>query len=174
MALAVLFKGKVLESRRILTRGFIATIFDLARRDYLTIREEVKPHFIFFEKKDQRFIITRKGRNALSSTTSKLLDFELLVLKFLFQIVPSGQDIHFPWDMKFSKLLVGRLPPTKDIDVLIKSNNIYPEVTASDIVKWNKKRRKGWHLISLMDGKAHLWFRRNFFSIFTSKSRFKS
>jgi uncharacterized membrane protein len=63
--------------------GMLATIFDLARRDYLEVREEKKKRFLGLgEKTDQIFILTKKGRGSLKS----LENFERSILKFLFSL----------------------------------------------------------------------------------------
>lgn len=150
MALAHLIEGRF-EGSRIKTRGFIATIFDLARRGHLNVKEEKKKHLKFFEKKEQRFILTKKGEKELTSP-KKLLDFELYVLKFLFQAVPSGGNI----DIYSNKV--------------VKTKKIYPEVTSSDIVKWNRKKRLGLSFISSLHEQAGSWFESKHFGIFTKLS----
>jgi uncharacterized membrane protein len=154
MALAHLVAGRF-EGHQMQVRGFIATIFDLARRGYITIKEEVKPRVFFSEKKEQRFILTKKGKKELTST-SKLLDFELLVLKFLFQVVPSGGSMDI-----FSNKIV------------IRAKKIYPEVTSSEIVNWNRKKRLGLSFISTLFKNAGYWFESKHFRIHTKLSMAK-
>ncbi len=146
MALAHLVGGRFEKK----TRGFIATIFDLARRKYLNVKEEKKTQLKFFEKNEQRFILTKKGEKELTSP-KKLLDFELSVLKFLFQVVPSGKSI-------------------KKIMIL---KRIYPEVTSSDIIDWNRKKRLGLSFISSLHGQAVSWFESKHFRIYTKLSMAK-
>ena len=172
MALAVLMKEGRLETQKRSIQGFIATIFDLARKGFLEIREEIKPHFLMFEKKDQRFILTKKGKKELKSP-SKLLDFELIILKFFFQVVPSKGNIEFPFDLKNFTKLFGK-DFKKDVNVEIDSKEIYPEVTASEIVKWNRRKKKALELINVLEYKARSWFESNHFSIFTKRSKIES
>jgi len=158
MALAYLVAGR-LEKNQQQLRGFIATIFDLARRGYITIKEEVKKQFVF-EKKEQRFILTRKGKEELKSSRTKLLDFELLVLRFLFQTVPSVESVDVS---SFSKKKA----------VLITTKEIYPEVTSSEIVAWNRKKRKGLAFVSALYEQAGSWFESKHFRIHTKLSMAK-
>jgi len=151
MALAHLIGGRFEKK----TRGFIATIFDLARRGYLNVKEEEKTHLKFFEKKEQRFILTKKGKKELASP-KKLLDFELSVLKFLFQVVPSDEKIKI-----FSN------------EVVIRAKKIYPEVTSSEIVNWNRKKRLGLSLISSLHEQAASWSESKHFRIHTKLSMAK-
>jgi len=162
MALAVLMKSKLGDES---TKGFIATIFDLARRGYLQIREEIKPHFLMFEKKDQRFILTRKGKKELKKR-SKLLNFEINVLRFLFQLVPSKKSTKNLFTLP--KILSKDLT---NIDLEIKTDKIYPEITASEIVKWNRKNRITLSLIEILKSNAQYWFESKFFSIYTKRSK---
>jgi len=154
MALAHLVGGKF-EKTSIMTRGFIATIFDLARRGYLNVKEEKKEHLKFFEKKEQRFILTKKGKKELTSP-KKLLDFELYVLKFLFQVVPSGGSI----DVSSKK-------------VVVRARKIYPEVSSSEIMDWNRKKRLGLSFISSLHEQAGSWFESKHFRIDTKLSMSK-
>jgi len=164
MSLAVLLKEGKLATQKQSIQGFIATIFDLARRGYLEIREEIKPHFLMFEKKDQRFILTKKGKKEIKSPL-KLLNFELIVLRFLFQVVPSKESIKFP--KIYSK-------DWTQIDFEIHTEKIYDEVTASEIVKWNRRTRSALALINILENNAHAWFESKFFSIFTKRSQIES
>jgi len=150
MALAYLVGGINVQ-----TRGFIATILDLARRGYLNVKEEKKTQLKFFEKKEQRFILTKKGKKELTSP-KKLLDFELYILKFLFQVVPSGGSIDIT-----------------DNEIKIKAKKIYPEVTSSDIVDWNRKKRLGLFFIKALYEKARSWFESKHFRIHTKLSMAK-
>ena len=150
MALAYLVGGMNVQ-----TRGFIATILDLARRGYLNVKEEKKTQLKFFEKKEQRFIITKKGKKELISP-KKLLDFELSVLRFLFQVVPSGGSIDIA-----------------DNEIKIKAKKIYPEVTSSDILKWNQRKRSGLPFIKALYAKARSWFESKHFRIHTKLSMAK-
>jgi len=150
MALAYLVGGINIQ-----TRGFIATIFDLARRGYLNVKEEKKIQLKFFEKKEQKFILTKKGKKELTSP-KKLLDFELTVLKLLFQVVPSGGSIDI-----------------KDNEIKIKAKKIYSEVTSSDILKWNQRKRLGLSLIKTLYAKARSWFESKHFRIHTKLSMAK-
>jgi uncharacterized membrane protein len=156
MALSHLISGRF-EGVKFQLRGFIATIFDLARRGYITIKEEVKPQLMFFEKKEQRFILTRKGKKELASSKHKLLDFELLVLKFLFQVVPSGGSM----DVSSNK-------------VVIRTKKIHSEVTSSEIVKWNRGKRTGLSFIRSLYKSAGSWFESKHFRIHTKLSMAKS
>ena len=167
MALTALMQGNVGTSDES-ARGFIATIFDLARRGYLEIREEMKSHFLLGDSKDQRFILTRKGKKELKKR-SKLLDFEITVLKFLFQLVPSKESIKdiFSLPKVWSKDL------TK-FDLEIKTKKIYPEITASEIVKWNRRNRITLTLIQALKSNALHWFESKFFTIHTKKSKIES
>ena len=158
MALSHLVSGRF-ETTKLKVRGFIATIFDLARRGYLNVKEEKKTHFMFFEKKEQRFVLTKKGKKELTSH-SKLLDFELLVLRFLFQVVPSGESIDIS-------------PFSKKKEVLITTKEIHPEVTSSDIVSWNRRKRSGLSFISALYEKAGSWFESKHFRIHTKLSMAK-
>ena len=154
MALAHLIAGRF-EGSQMQVRGFIATILDLARRGYITIKEEVKSRVFFSDKKEQRFILTKKGKKELTSP-KKLLDFELLVLKFLFQVVPSGGSMDISSDK-----------------VVIRTRKIYPEVTSSDIVDWNRKKRLGLSFIGTLFKKASSWFESKHFRIETNLSMAK-
>jgi len=146
MALAHLVGGRFEKK----TRGFIATIFDLARKGYLNVKEEKKTQLKFFEKKEQKFILTKKGKKELTSP-KKLLDFELSVLKFLFQVVPSG----------------------KSIKKIMTIKRIYPEVTSSDIIDWNRKKRSGLSFINSLHEQAASWFESKHFRIYTKLSMAK-
>lgn len=79
MALSNLLEGE--ENKTEIRReamGLIATIFDLARRGYLEVREEKKKRFLGLgEKTEQVFIRTNEN-------TIKLEDFEKDVLSFIF------------------------------------------------------------------------------------------
>jgi len=152
MALAHLMSGRFEKSK---TRGFIATIFDLARRGYLNIKEEKKTQLKFFEKKEQKFILTKKGKKELTSP-KKLLDFELSVLKFLFQVVPSGRSMDISSN-----------------GFVIRAKKIYPEVTSSDIVNWNRKKRLGLPFINSLHEQAASWFESKHFRIYTKLSMAK-
>jgi len=156
MALAHLVAGRF-EGTKLQVRGFIATIFDLARRGYLKIKEEKKTHLMFFEKKEQKFILTKKGKKELTSP-KKLLDFELSVLKFLFQAVPSSGSIRI-------------LSSSGKIKIL--PRKIYPEVTSSDIVNWNRNKRLGRSFISSLHEQAGSWFESKHFRIHTKLSMAK-
>jgi len=159
MALAHLVAGRF-EGTQMQLRGFLATIFDLARRGYITVKEEMKTSLIFFEKREQRFILTKKGKKELTSSKHKLIDFELLVLKFLFQVVPSGESI----EIKSS---------SKKDTVMIETREIHPEVTSSEIVNWNRNKRKGHSLISALYKNAGSWFESKHFRIHTKLSMAK-
>jgi uncharacterized membrane protein len=150
MALAHLVGGMNIQ-----TRGFIAMVFDLARKGYLNIKEEEKTHLKFFEKKEQKFILTKKGKKELTSP-KKLLDFELSVLKFLFQVVPSDGSMDISSDK-----------------VVIRAKKIYPEVTSSEIVNWNRKKRLGLSFISSLHEQAASWFESKHFRIHTKLSMAK-
>jgi len=162
MALANLVAGR-LEGTQYQIRGFLATIFDLARRGYLTIKEEEKKG-LFIKKKEQRFILTRKGKEELSYSKPKLLDFELYVLKFLFQVVPIEGII----DVKSNIIRSSKYPKIR-----IWADKINPEVTSSDIVKWNRKRRTGLSFIRALYERALSWFEKKHFRIHTKLSMAK-
>lgn len=74
------------------TRGLLATILDLARRGYIDIREEKKERFMAFDKTEQIFKITFKGKKALKSKT-ELLNFEKVVLSLLFEDMTEKNEI---------------------------------------------------------------------------------
>ncbi len=74
------------------TKGLLATIFDLARRGHIDIREEKKEKlFGLYDKTEQIFKITKKGKKALSSK-SELLGFERDVLSLLFEDMSKNKD----------------------------------------------------------------------------------
>lgn len=88
MALAAIY-GK---SQQISAKGLLATIFDLARRGYIDIREEKKEHLLgLIDTNEQIFKITAKGKDALSK--NELLDFEKDVLKLLFEDMGNKDEI---------------------------------------------------------------------------------
>jgi uncharacterized membrane protein len=80
MALAAIYG----ENTQASARGLLATIFDLARRGYLEIREEKKKRFLWLgEKTEQIFKITKKGMDEMVFGYSTL-GFERDVLRLLF------------------------------------------------------------------------------------------
>jgi uncharacterized membrane protein len=88
MALAAMYGDDI----NISAKGLLATIFDLARRGYIDIREERKKHLLgLIEKTEQIFKITKKGKDELTSKSS-LLDFEKDVLKLLFKDMSKNED----------------------------------------------------------------------------------
>jgi uncharacterized membrane protein len=88
MALSALYGNDLRNS----ARGLLATIFDLARRGYIDIREEKKEHLLgLVEKTEQIFKITKKGRDELSSKSS-LHGFEDDVLRLLFEDMSEKKD----------------------------------------------------------------------------------
>ena len=82
MALSNLLEGE--ETKTDIKReamGLLATIFDLARRGYLEVREEKKPRFLGFgEKTEQVFTLTKKGKEKIG----KLESFEKDIISFVF------------------------------------------------------------------------------------------
>jgi uncharacterized membrane protein len=86
MALANLIEGEEMKGDiKIEAMGLIATIFDLARRGYVEVREEKKKKFFgLMEKTEQVFLLTEKGRKEWRSETRELIDFERDVLSFIF------------------------------------------------------------------------------------------
>lgn len=73
-------------------KGLLATIFDLARRGYIDIREKKKKQFFgFSEKTEQIFKITKKGKKELSKKGT-LLGFERDVLSLLFKKMSKTKD----------------------------------------------------------------------------------
>ena len=88
MALAALYGSDLRTS----ARGLLATIFDLARRGYIDIREEKKEHlFGLYDTTEQIFKITKKGKDELSSKKS-LHNFEDNVLDLLFVEMSNSKD----------------------------------------------------------------------------------
>jgi uncharacterized membrane protein len=88
MALAAIYKEDLQSS----VKGLLATIFDLARRGYIDIREEKKEKMLgLIHKTEQIFKITKKGRKELSARGS-LLDFENDVLRLLFVSMNKSKD----------------------------------------------------------------------------------
>jgi len=88
MALSNLLEGEEnkMEIRRE-AMGLIATIFDLARRGYLEVREEKKKRFLGLgEKTEQVFIRTNKN-------TLDLEDFEKDILDFIFSCSSDGKKV---------------------------------------------------------------------------------
>jgi len=81
MALSNLLEGE--ESKtgiKTEAMGLIATIFDLARRGYLDVNEEKKKRFLGLgEKTEQRFTLTKKGRER----TDELRSFENEILQLI-------------------------------------------------------------------------------------------
>ena len=85
MALANIFEARE-TSIRTAGQGLLGTIFDLARRGYLEIKEEkVKTFFGLRERTRHRFILTKKGEKELNKITKTLLSFEKSVLLFFFK-----------------------------------------------------------------------------------------
>ena len=88
MALAAIYGGNKQNS----AKGLLATIFDLARRGFIDIREEKKERlFGLIDKNEEVFKITKKGKNALSSK-GRLLNFERDALKLFFKEMSNGKD----------------------------------------------------------------------------------
>jgi uncharacterized membrane protein len=72
------------------TRGFLATIFDLARRGYIEIYE-IKKEKLLFTVKELKFVLTKKGIKELEENKD-LKYFEFDVLNFLFREVRSSVE----------------------------------------------------------------------------------
>ncbi len=92
------------------SKGFLATVFDLARRGFLDIREEKKERSFLPDKTEQYFSITKKGMNEIKS--GSLHSFEKDVLKLLLEVGDgkefSASDM-VKWNMKNSYQLPKRI-----------------------------------------------------------------
>jgi len=81
MALSNLLEGE--ETKTDIKReamGLLATLFDLARRGYLEVIEEKRKRFLAFDKTEQIFILTKKGKEKIEELES----FERDILSFVF------------------------------------------------------------------------------------------
>ncbi len=109
MALSVLYHGKYPQYS---ARGLLATIFDLARRGYMQIREVKKKRLLGLgERTEQIFELTKKGKNATAAKS--LLNFENDVLRLLFARMKSADSISSEdikkWCQKNSSTMQGTL-----------------------------------------------------------------
>ncbi len=92
LALAVVVCSDKKIDNALLYRGILATIYDLARRGYIIVKEE-ENKIIFWIKNIQKFILTEKGKKELDGKTHSLLDFEYDVLSFLFKENKNANEI---------------------------------------------------------------------------------
>jgi len=93
MALSNLMEGEeVTADIKREAMGILATIFDLARRGYIEIRESKKRTMLgLHESKEQIFSLTKKGIDV--EERKKLLPFENLIISFIFSCGSNRQEV---------------------------------------------------------------------------------
>jgi uncharacterized membrane protein len=91
LALINLFEQEKENILEFSARGFLATVFDLARRGYIEVYE-IKRKRLLSTVNEQKFVLTKEGMKELKERT-KLKDFEIDVLNFLFKIVKNSTEV---------------------------------------------------------------------------------